>query len=258
MRANFMLHTQVTELITSVLVVVSFQFLLAPCCFAADEFETIFDLRENEFILDDVTIPENSVLNIFGGSRVGSGASTNGRSTINVFGGEVGDNLRSADLGSVVNVFDGNVGSLNIGRGAVVNIFGGNIDGDSLSGGADRWVGNFGELNVSGGTFGGVAQIFSRSTFNLTGTEFFLNGQSISGGAVGNPLIIQEREVTLSGILLDGSPFSFFLNSVLEPTRTQDLFQADAIVTVTVVPEPDSAVICLLTGCVSLLRRKKK
>ena len=48
--------------------------------------------------------------------------------------------------------------------------------------------------------------------------------------------MIGDRDVTLSGLLSDGTPFNFDLNST--DIRGKDFFDPHATLTVTLVPEP--------------------
>jgi len=85
------------------------------------------------------------------------------------------------------------------------------MSGGSLGDSFDAKAGN--TLNMSGGVFGTDFDAFSGSAINLLGSEFLLNGAPINGLALNSPFLLTTRNATLSGLLLDGTAFSFALNS---------------------------------------------
>ena len=181
-----------------------------------------------------------STVNISGGTIGGSlGASG---STVNIFGGSVGARSTAAS-GSSVNIFDGDVGRRFVAKsGGTVNISGGRI-GDLFE------AKNGGIVNITGGEFGDFFKALSGSEINLFGTEFLLDGIDITSSLTMNvPLMINDRNVTLSGVLHDGSPFSFDLNS--RSLRRGGFFDVRATLTVTLVPEPTSEVLVIVCGLV--------
>jgi hypothetical protein len=117
-------------------------------------------------------------------------------------------------------------------------------------------------FNLYGGTIGPRIRVAPSGALNLYGTEFFLNGVPIAGLVPNEPFTIHDRDVTLSGLLADATPFSFDLNSTFD--FDQDFFHAEAVVTVTLtaptasadgddiaVPEPPATT--LLIGSLALL-----
>jgi hypothetical protein len=69
------------------------------------------------------------------------------------------------------------------------------------------------------------------------------------------PLTITERNVTLSGVLEDGSPFSFDLNS--SGSYYTSVFSPDAVLTVALpppatIPEPSALLLFVLGSFVGL------
>jgi len=140
----------------------------------------------------------------------------------------------TALLGSEVNISGGRVsadtfGDLEARDGSVVNISGGTIGGGSffrleaLSGS---------EVSISGGEVIGSFVADSGSQVSIVGSDFILDGQSLDVGSTTNaPLMILDRDVTLSGLLADGTPFSFDLNSSTV-SSDDDFFDADAMLTV--------------------------
>lgn len=161
-------------------------------------------------------------------------------SEVNISGGTVGE-FFNAFFGSVVNISGGSVGEgFEINPGSEVNISGGNVAGLStfldseanISGGSVAILSTFpgSVVNISGGSVGSdFFVVRSGSEVNLVGSNFVLDGVPLDDSlTMGEPFTIVEREVTLSGLFADGSPFSFNLNS-----SRQEVFASDATLTVT-------------------------
>ena len=70
----------------------------------------------------------------------------------------------------------------------------------------------------------------NNGTVNLLGTEFTLNGVSLNNLVLNEPRTVLDRNVRLSGVLADGTAFSFDLNSSFAPS--QDNFQTGAVLNV--------------------------
>ena len=223
-----------------------------------------------------------SEVNISGGS-VGSNTNLSSleefaifvdESVLNVSGGEVGvNNTGNSDgiegvNGSVVNISGGVIGAVSV-RDSVANISDGIINrGFSGAGGEINVSGGLFEIfslnpdgagNISGGSFAAF-DARDDSFVNLIGSEFLLNGVSLDDDLnPGEAFTILDRDVTLSGLLTDGSEFSFDLN----PDRFQsgDFFSSTSTLTVTLataIPEPTSFAI-LLFGCgLAGIRRKRR
>lgn len=148
----------------------------------------------------------NSTINISGG-QVALGASNlsegvnNFSNTITVTGGDVGGffQLRGS---STLELVDGTVESFGtLGTASA-----------TVSGGSFTLVDNNTQLSISGGNFT-TFRSFLTASVSLSGTDFAINGVPITGLTVGNPFVVTERNVTLSGTLADGSTFSNFLDS---------------------------------------------
>ncbi|MEM9351497.1 MAG: hypothetical protein AAGA92_00645, partial [Planctomycetota bacterium] len=210
-----------------------------------------------------------SVVNISGG-EVGLLFDAESGSEVNISGGTVGDGFQALS-GSVVNISGGEVGLLfEAGSGSEVNISGGTVGGvvDALAGsvvnisggtvgpGFDAFSGsevnirggevgvNFNalsgsEVNLSGGTVGDDFDAFPDSEVNLFGTEFFLDGVLLDSLVLGEEFTITDRDVDLTGVLADGSAFSFELNPFQVIGVTADSFAPDATLTVTLVEAGD-------------------
>ena len=172
---------------------------------------------------------------------------------------EIGDAFGTTT--TQLNVSDG--GSVGLGLtvfdGSEVNISGGTVD--------DFLIAVFGsEINISGGDVGDIFAL-DDSEINLFGSDFFLNNLSLDESLLLNEAFtISDREddLILSGLLADGTPFSFNLRTgdLADPDFDfgDDFFDPDATLTVTlvsVVPEPSSLVLLGLSGLVLLGRSRK-
>ena len=125
--------------------------------------------------------------------------------TLNVEGGILGP--RAIASRSEVNVSGGNVGSsFTASAGSVVNISGGTV-GIFFNALTDSVV------NISGGEIDPAFQINSGSEVNLFGTEFFLDGVAVDF-VDGESITILDRDVKITGTLLDGTSFEFDLSGV--------------------------------------------
>jgi hypothetical protein len=187
-----------------------------------------------------------AVVQISGGA-IGNGFDAWDGSTVNLVGGSVGNNFE-AFRGTTVNISGGSVGSqFEASDGSEVNITGGvvgtdfdvengslmNIAGGSVGSGFDALPSS--TTNISGGIIGVDFDADSGSTVNIFGSQFTLGGIDITASlAEDMPFTITDRNVTLAGILADGTPFDFLLNSSnLQFNR--DYFHAGATLTITLV-----------------------
>jgi hypothetical protein len=192
----------------------------------------------------------NSVINMLGG--IVQGTITAGvAGTVNISGGEVEG--RIGVLGGVANISGGFVReSLAINNNSSVNISGGTIGGNLTTTSSSGT-----EVNISGGNVEGFFTIRSKVEFNLFGRYFHLDGIALNELQVGNAFTITDRNVNLSGLLADGTPFSLYLDST--NAAIEDYFSPDATLTVTlVVPEPASIGLITLGCCVLLWRRRSR
>lgn len=195
---------------------------------------------------------EGSEINITGG-QVGDFAQTLG-GQVNISGGIVGNNFVAGfffapfSIDSEVNISGGIVGDrFTADTGSVVNISGGSV-------GEEFFAEEGSQINVSGGSVGERFFAAPRSNVNLFGRDFALDGVLLADVIEGETFTIFDRDVTLSGLLDDGSAFSFDLNS--ESDFRRDFFSSDATLTVTIgVPEPTSMAILLLGCGLAFMRR---
>ena len=142
-------------------------------------------------------------------------------------GGMIGE-FFSANSGCEVNVSGGIVADFFYAfSGSEVNISGGTI-GDCLDAFSDSLV------NISGGTLGVNLRGQADAEINLFGSDFILDGVLLDASlTAGEAFTILDREVTLTGLLADGSPISYDLNLV--NGSNADFLSADATLTVTLV-----------------------
>ena len=119
-----------------------------------------------------------------------------------------------------------------------------------------------GTVNIFGGSFGVDFDARSGSTVNIFGTEFFLNESLIDASTLGEAFTIFDRgeDLTLSGLLADGTPFEFNLNPNNTFPFTRDLFESGSTLTITrvsSVPEPGCG-LTLATMSILLLSRRRR
>ena len=107
-----------------------------------------------------------------------------------------------------------------------------NINGGSV--GEDFSVFSGGEVNISGGSVGERLILFP-GVLNLFGSNFALDDVPLDSLAIDDTFTIVDRNVTLTGLLADGTEFSFNLNSGLN--FTDDFFFPGSTVTVTLVSD---------------------
>lgn len=222
--------------------------------------------RFGEFNLDEgvvgdwVGVSSSSVFNMRGGrveSAVGV-SGDNGRfgpgGIANISGGVIGGELLV--LGSNTNRVVANVsgGVIQTGvtmiREAVLNFSGGKIE-HSLQ------VSEESILNMSGGVLDldeDLAQV--RGTLNLFGSQFLIDDVDITQMlSSGERLIVDERNIVLSGTLADGSPFEFGVGAAnLGPGVRTNLFDPLQI-SFTLVPEPTTLLLTwLIAVCCGISR----
>ena len=129
------------------------------------------------------------------------------------------------------------------------------MTGGTVFGNVDAWNGS--AVNISGGSVadghgpsGRPNRLHAHgdSEVNLFGREFMLDGTDITTRLNPNdPFVIDGRDVIFSGLLADGSPFSFDLEN----------FSPNATLTVTLVPEPAAFLLTMISVALLLGRRRK-
>ena len=223
---------------------------------------------ESDFVIGNSTVDisggtvgnPDSVFRSLGGSDVTISDGVIGgtflalqQSTVSVSGGSLGD-VFNVLQDSTADISGGDFGSfINIRGGSEVDISGGNFAFNPSSLMPTEFEISNSIVNISGGEFAGPLSADDESTVNLIGTEFFLDGNRIDPLSPSVPITVDGRDVSLSGTLLDGSSFDFFLNSNEGP----DFFSENSTITVLAVPEPSGTAILLVGVAVSLLVRRR-
>lgn len=191
-------------------------------------------------------------------------------------GGELGDNFAVVDatltieggiVGSNVEVVDGVVvidggvigegfdayrdsrisvrggsfsGSLSAEEGSLVEILGGTL--------SDVYVDAGAEVHIRGGDFDGALYARDDSSIQLSVLSVFVDGEPIEDLSYGRVTPVREREVWLTGVLVDGSPFDFYLAASFLGGDA-DYFSNSASLTVVLAPEPGShLLVAILVG----------
>ena len=202
-------------------------------------FTTVINLPPAPDIGDDESIggfgTGTTQLNIADGGSVGNSFDAINGSEVNISGGNVGDNFNALN-GSEINISGGNVG----------NSFVANVAS---------------EVNISGGNVGDGFFALGGSEVNLFGTEFSLDDVLLDDLTLGETRTITDRDVTLSGLLADGSAFSFNLNTGF--ILGEDFFFTGSTLTVTLaplappVPEPGSLALLAAGSALVAVRRRR-
>ncbi len=200
--------------------------------------------------------------------------------TVEISGGTFQGGFR-AGLGSDVHISDGAMGNdLVVDNRSTLFFEGGSIGNNFLarsSSGVTIRGGTIGDafsamnstnIHIGGGEIGENFMALSRSTVNLFGSAFEIR-DLVSGALIedidanmqpGETLEISDRDVTLTGILGDGTAFSFDLNSI---QGAGDFFATTATVAVTLgelvaapaIPEPTTSALVLAALCLTMGRR---
>ena len=154
---------------------------------------------------------------------------TNSNNMVQVSGGSVGGFFQLTN-NTQLDVSGGQLESFGVFTGSSANITGGVVT---------RFPDIFasGVVNISGGNVFSV-RVFSGGEVNFFGTEFFLDNQPIDL-TLNETFVITDRNVTLSGILQDGSSIETSLNTTFGGffSANPDGAATGARVTVTLVPD---------------------
>ena len=229
----------------------------------ARDFDSVIDLpNDDTSMLGDFSVigglaGETMQLNIDAEGVIGDDSEARNGGEVNVRGGTLGARFM-AGSGSEVNISSGSVGiSLQALSGSLINISGGNVS-DSLevsagsevniSGGTLRDIVARGLMNISGGSIERLFQANSGSEItisggsidaiaagggsevNLIGREFFVNDQELDTLVPGEAFTVTDRDGSITGLLADGQPFSFRLNTGFSVDGS---FSSNATLTVT-------------------------
>jgi hypothetical protein len=172
--------------------------------------------------------------------------------------------LTSLYAGSSLHVTGGTVGPIEMDQPGAINISGGHVVSAGLdsgtffmSGGSidSLYVGigaNGPEpvVEISGGNLLGSTNWFDGGQINLVGRSFALGGIPLELEH-GVPFTIDDRDIPLTGILKDGSPIAWSLTTDVLDMDYFMHFSPDAQITVTLVPEPATALSVILSLIVS-------
>ena len=159
---------------------------------------------------------------------------------------------------SALNVSGGSIGDdFQLGAKAVGNIAGGSF-------GNDFTAGDISELNLSGGSFSDGFRLVGEAQLNIFASAFTLDGEPVAEVALGQPFEVLDRDVTLAGLLNDGSAFSFDLNSsdlgdgsdLFSPSATLFL-NLDALSGLAAVPTPTALALAFLVTPALITGRRK-
>ena len=224
------------------------------------------------FVSTGSTAQALQVIDLLPGDTIGNNTVITAGTTVNVLGGTIG---LGVDLSNgVLNIESGNValGATSIATGFtnsnnMVQVSGGTVGGFfqltnstqlDVSGGQLESFGVFSgsSANISGGVVTRFPDIFSSGVVNISGgdvfsirvftggevnffgTEFFLDNVPIDL-TLNEEFVITDRNVTLSGILQDGSSIETSLNTTFGGffSANPDGAATGARVTVTLVPD---------------------
>ena len=191
-----------------------------------DDETTQVNFAVGSSVTDSLDILRGAEVNISGGSVAEFSAAASG-SEVNISAGSLGD-LFFAAADVEINISGGTVGNQFVANGSMVNISGGTV--------GNRFSARDGSVvNVSGGSIDVAIQARDGSTVNLIGSDFVLDGVSLDGLVPGEAFTIDARDVSLTGLLADGSEFGFDLNAGFQ--TNQDFFANGSTLTVTLSSE---------------------
>jgi len=172
----------------------------------------------------------NSNINISGGAFDG-GFSVFNDSTINVSSDVIMSGDCTVQYGSILNLRGGTLANgVRVRNGGVANISGGIANTQSRVHGESR-------INLSGGAVDSL-YAYDNGEIDIFGSQFILDGIDITALLTTNVAFpIADRDVSLTGLLADGSAFSFDLNSTF--FSGEDYFDVGALLNLTLVAPGD-------------------
>lgn len=210
----------------------------------------VIDLFPNDEITNGTDIDSGTTVNVLGGS-IGLGVDlSNG--VLNVESGSVALGAGSITTGftnsnNMVQVSGGNIGGFfQLTNNTQLDVSGGQLESFGVFSGSSATISggvvtrfpdifSSGVVNISGGNVFAV-RVFSGGEVNFFGTEFSLDDEPIDL-TLNEEFVITDRNVTLTGLLQDGSPIETSLNTVFGgfSSSNPDGAAAGARVTVTLV-----------------------
>ena len=226
-----------------------FQLLIVTVCLGsysitdADDFGLIVNSPPIEMITESHLANTEFQLNIFDGGAL-----------------QIRDGIRKGGGFSEVNLRGGTADVRQFGPDVVLNMSGGTLSTRRLTGRAivsgglveDLVAAEGSIVRIVGGLVGDGFQAHGGSNVSLVGTDFEIDGEPIVALIPSVPTEISVRDVELTGMLADNSPFELVLVS--------DSFSADATLSVTLVPEPSSYTTVFIAAAfiVRLTRKSRK
>lgn len=166
-------------------------------------------------------------------------------SELTMTGGEIASASINYESNAIVE--GGAIGNLDIFNGSSAEVNAGMI--------TQLTVDSEGSVRIRGGDIQRLGAGEGASV-RFIGTEFSVNGGSIRGLRQGRLFEFADRSVTLSGVLADGSPFSYFLDPFRG--RVTERFDFDATLEILLVPEPGSTTLVgLALSCVGIVGRRR-
>lgn len=216
---------------------------------------------------EGIAVVGGAEANIYGGEidffLEPSGRDGDPPSRINFFDGKLDGGIYAGSPNAVINIHGGEIGHVHAWEG-IINVHGG-VTNDFLHSGTipaevtggviagDFSIYTPGKARISGGRFEGAFVVYDSTEDNfpavveLTGRQFSIDGVDITPSLLPNvPFTIEQRDVNLSGVLADGSEFSFDLNSN-STGRGSDHVSQFADLTISLIPEPSAAALLLFT-----------
>jgi hypothetical protein len=226
-----------------------FQLLVATVCLGtysiadANDFGLIVNSPPIEVITESHLAHTEFQLNIFDGGAL-----------------QIRDGIRKGGGFSEVNLLGGTADVRVFGPDVVLNMSGGTLSTRGLSGRANVSGGVVEDLvaidgslvRIVGGSVGEGFQARGGSNVSLVGLDFEIDGEPIVGLMPSVPMEISVRDVELTGMFADNSPFELVLGS--------DSFSSDATLSVTLVPEPSSYTVVFIASAAwfRLTRKSRK
>lgn len=193
----------------------------------------------------------NSTIDMTGGST-SEDFLLRGESTMNMSGGSIGE--VSAMSNSTLNLSGGFIGNYFTLWSGILNVSGGSV-GHTLGVAGSNIVDA--EINISGGSFGHIfVKDRGNAEINVLGSAFALDGVPIAGLVPGVPHIVSDREVTLTAVLADGSPYEFNLFTEFSEELEFDRVSSNTTISVVLIPEPTSLLLIVMASAGLLVRRR--
>lgn len=166
---------------------------------------------------------------IVDGGSIGNDSVFRGGGYVDIRGGVIGNDFQIGytTTGALPNPDEPVV----VGGGGRITISGGSVGENMVLHGRRR-------LRFSGGTVGESFQAMEGSQVSILGSRFLVDNMELASPEAGESIVLTERNVSLTGLLMDGQEFRFDL---YDEIGKGDFFSAAATVSVSFVPEPKSA-----------------